>query len=308
MDFKEFSTGPDDCNRRLDKVIRIVYPDFNLSEIYKFIRKGLIKVNNKKTTAEYHIQPGDKINIAAFLFQDDNKIPTNDDSVPDKKTLIPPIPTPEIIFKNEHILIIDKPYNVNVHGDDKSLDKFICQYYQQNFENKNSLSFTPGPLHRLDKKTTGLLAFSLSLKGAQWFTENIRTHVITKKYYGLVEGIISSNEKWTDQIDDKTAITNVRPLQSGKYKKMPVTFVEFNIETGRKHQIRIHSSKHNHPLLGDTLYGGKQISECQDYFLQAFELTFPNDNPIGLPEKISISVSKNFSQVLNICDINKTGL
>lgn len=308
MDFKEFSTGPDDCNRRLDKVIRIVYPDFNLSEIYKLIRKGLIKVNNKKTTAEYHIQSGDKINIAAFLYQDDNKIPSTDDSVPDKKTVIPPIPTPEIIFKNENILIIDKPYNVNIHGDDKSLDKFICQYYQQNFENKNSLSFTPGPLHRLDKKTTGLLAFSLSLKGAQWFTENIRTHVITKKYYGLVEGIVSLNEKWTDHIDDKTAITNIRPLQSGKYKNIPVTFVEFNIETGRKHQIRIHSSKHNHPLLGDTLYGGKQIFESQDYFLQAFELTFPNDNPIGLPEKIKIPVSKNFSKVLNICDINKTGL
>ena len=68
MEFKEFTAGKDDDGRRLDRILRIFLKDKSLGEIYKLIRKGLIKVNHKKTSPETHIKCGDVICIADFLF------------------------------------------------------------------------------------------------------------------------------------------------------------------------------------------------------------------------------------------------
>lgn len=317
MEFKEFTAGVDDNDRRLDKVLRNFLDKSRLSEIYKLIRKGLIKVNKKKTTPDYHVMEGDIISIAAFLFQNNEET--------DKKS--GNITIPPVVFENKHILIINKPYDVNVHGDAASLDIIIPAYYNSKYEN-NSLSFTPGPLHRLDKKTTGLLAFSFSLEGARWFTEKIRNHEITKKYFGLIQGSLENQEEWIDFIskketskgfatvtaqsteedDGKEAITIVTPLAYGKYEKLPVTFVSFDIKTGRKHQIRSQSGLHKHPLLGDTAYGGKKIINTdREFYLQAYELNLP-ENSLDLPRQIKIEPASDLIKVLNYCGIKQISL
>lgn len=321
MDFSDFKTGKNDIDRRLDKVIRIFLKNTNLSEVYKLIRKGLIKINKKKTSADYRIQDGDVISIASFLVESENKVEVSTEKLSN-------IEMPEIVFENEHILIINKPYNINVHGDSKSLDKIIVKYVQTK-QSDDSISFTPGPLHRLDKKTTGLLAFSKSLEGARWFTENIQNHNIKKNYYGLVEGEIKKTETWTDYISkledkkdgfsivkaekevtdsSKQAVTIVEPIQKGKYKNQIVTLVEFKIQTGRKHQIRSQSSLHGHPLVGDSAYGSNIKLLSQEFYLHAFELNIPSDNPIGLPKNIKIQLSDTFLEALKHCEIIKTGL
>lgn len=329
MDFRDFKTGKDDISRRLDKVIRLFASDLSLAEIYKAIRKGLIKVNNKKTKSDYRIQENDTISIAEFLFNKNENI-INDKIEKNNKEQLN---MPEIVFENSHILIINKPYDVNVHGDINSLDKIIDNYY--NSKNiKTSLSFKPGPLHRLDKKTTGLLAFSMSLEGAHWFSENIQNHTIQKKYYGLVEGLISKKEHWCDFISkekdrendkgfhkvqatskqgtfakEENAETIVNPIESGKCNGKTVTLVEFHIKTGRKHQIRAQSSLHHHPLAGDLAYGGHKIKNSpQEFYLTAKELIFPKENPLGLPENLKVMLPKDFINVLNYCEIKKTGV
>ena len=193
MEFKNFTAQKDDDGRRLDRILRIFLRDKSLSEIYKLLRKGLIKVNNKKAKPDLHIQQGDIISIAEFLLKE-----ANDSSIPfpasDKDFSL------KIVFENEHLLIIDKPYGRSVHpakedknNNVKSLADEVLQYYEMK-ENKNeSISFCPGPLHRLDRNTTGLLVFSMSLQGAKWFSEGIINHTIQKKYYGIAEGKIESN-------------------------------------------------------------------------------------------------------------------
>ena len=74
MEFKDFTAGKDDSDRRLDRVLRIFLSNKGLPEIYKLLRKGLIKLNHKKTKPETHVAEGDIISIAAFLFDDDKKI------------------------------------------------------------------------------------------------------------------------------------------------------------------------------------------------------------------------------------------
>jgi len=344
MDFLELKTGQDDVSRRLDKVIRIYLPDLSLSEIYKYLRKGLIKINGKKVKSDYKIAENDVINLASFIKDNQNqKQSENRDS--EKSSAANPsahnktLPAlPEIVFKNEHLLILDKPYDMLVHGSENSLDKIVEDYYNKNFQ-KDSLSFKPGPLHRIDRKTTGLIAFSLSLKGAQWFTENIKNHSIDKRYLGLIQGNLRDTQHWNDYIskdtddrksgsqnktrdngfhtvkasssenennpDEKQAITTVTPISHGKYKDTEVTFVEFHIKTGRTHQIRAQCALHNHPLLGDTAYGGKKYKEVpQEFYLQAYKLNFP-ENDLDLPEFIQIEPSQAFNKILKSCEIKK---
>jgi 23S rRNA pseudouridine955/2504/2580 synthase len=318
MDFLEFNAGIDDNDRRIDKVLRNFIKDVPLSSIYKYIRKNLIKINNKKTTQDYRVKTGDVISIAAFIINDfsENQSESNNLQKNEETTLKKDL---EIIFQNEDILILNKPYDVLVHGSDNSLDKQVENYYKKINQNKSkSLSFTPGPLHRLDRKTTGLLSFSLSLNGARWFSENIKNHTIQKKYVSVVQNKLLHQEEWIDYIEKKSdkdnskfhkvevsklkendeqkkCITKITPVKYGKYKNKDITFVEIEIKTGRMHQIRAQAALHNHPLLGDTAYGGLKLEDfSQDFFLHAKELIFPSENPINLPKTVNATLPQPF--------------
>lgn len=318
MDFLEFNAGIDDNDRRIDKVLRNFIKDVPLSSIYKYIRKNLIKINNKKTTQDYRVKTGDIISIAAFIINDfsENQSESNNLQKNEETTLKKDL---EIIFQNKDILILNKPYDVLVHGSDNSLDKQVENYYKKINQNKSkSLSFTPGPLHRLDRKTTGLLSFSLSLNGARWFSENIKNHTIQKKYVSVVQNKLLHQEEWIDYIEKKSdkdnskfhkvevsklkendeqkkCITKITPVKYGKYKNIDITFVEIEIKTGRMHQIRAQAALHNHPLLGDTAYGGLKLEDfSQDFFLHAKELIFPSENPINLPKTVNATLPQPF--------------
>lgn len=326
MDFVDLTTGINDNDRRIDKIIKIAIPNLSLGDIYKSLRKGLIKLNNKKTTAQTHIKTGDIINVASFLLESNNindkKIQNqteNNKKYDSKQNFIP-----KIVFQNQHILIINKPYDFLVQANNTNeipLDKIIQDFYIKNNDIK-SISFTPGPLHRLDKKTTGLLCFSWSLDGAKWFSNNIQNHTITKKYRGIVQGKIPAKQIWTDFIDknydenkkfqtvittntnEPNAYTEVTPISYGTFKNMEVTYAEFDIKTGKTHQIRAQSSFHGFPLLGDTAYGAKKLNLKREYFLHAYELNFPENN-LEIPNKVICPISGDMKELLfNTCNIN----
>ena len=319
MDFKIVKAGLNDSNRRLDKILRIYINNLPLSQIYKYLRKGLIKLNGKKAKPETKVLQNDEISIAAFILQD-NELSANKENASPNQKIKNDFEEIKIVFENKDILIIDKNYDLLVHGDKNSLEKKVVNY----FKSKNtdlSLSFKPGPLHRLDKKTSGLLAFSMSLQGAKWFSENLKNHNITKKYYSILQGNLKESQKWEDFIDknllegkskdfhtvkissqkelnSKLALTFVKPLGHGLYKGQQITFVELDIKSGRTHQIRAQSSFHKHPLLGDIAYDGKKINEERDFYLQAYKISFPKDNPLGLPQSIEIPLDSQFKKLL----------
>ena len=317
MNFKTFTAAKNDDGRRLDKIIRIFAPELTLSEVYKYIRKGLIKINGKKAKNDSRVNENDQIQIAEFIL--DSKDNDKDDSAASGAEYKAPAHV-QPVFENEHLLIINKPYDISVHGSENSLEKEVFDYYK-NTRNESSLSFRPGPLHRLDRKTTGLLCFSMSLEGARWFSENIKTHSIQKKYAALLEGKLTKTEVWEDKLekeegtsknafhtvkaseDGKTAKTIVTPAAYGVFNNREVTLAVLDIKTGRTHQIRSQSALHHHPLAGDTAYGGAVIKNSKkDFFLQAYSLSFP-ENPIGLPNQIKIELSDDFKSVLKLYGI-----
>ena len=241
----------------------------------------------------------------------------------------------KIIFKNQHILILEKPYGITVHGKNDSMDVHVKKYYGSLKEN-SSLSFKPGPLHRLDERTSGLIAFSWSLKGAIWFSENIKNHSIQKEYLAIVQGKVRKKESWKDYIvkennnekknfhtvkavsfqsseNEKISLTDITPLKTFKYKNQDLSLVSFNIHTGRTHQIRSASALHGFPLFGDSAYGAfpleKDTAVKQELFLHAWRLTFP-ENTISIPQSVTCPLPENFKIFLEKCncEISDLGL
>lgn len=324
MEFIRFKTGKDDEGRRLDRIAKKLLSEENLSQLYKAIRNGLIKVNEKKQKGEYRIQKGDEIKIASFLAE--NAV------LADKKNQekITPLPEEWIVLRTQELLFLNKPYDLPVQkskAGEQALNVLVQEDYDF-FNSQNtwkSLSFRTGPLHRLDRRTTGLMAFSQNLEGAQAFSKAIQEHRIKKTYLAIVEGALEQTETWMEKIsrnekdlnsskfhtvsvnsgskNSKESSTTVIPLAYGKYKGIQVSLVKFIISTGRTHQIRAASAYHSHPLLGDTVYGARQISERQNLFLHSYSLEF-QENLFTLPKKIVCPPGENFVSVLKSALIN----
>ena len=300
MEFKTFTAGTDDSGRRLDRVLSRIFENGNVkSGIFPLIRKGLVKVNEKKTSADYRVQSGDEISIASFLFTaaSENSSVCKDRNSMDLNSIT--------IFRNRHFLILNKPSGINVQPSKESkicLSQLVEEEY---FSNKNnSLSFRPGPLHRIDRFTSGIVVFSQSLEGAKWFSTNMQDHNLSKTYLGITEGNYGrKTERYEDFLTvpdengsgystvkisttgEKKAITTAKFLGETEISGIRANLVEFSIETGRKHQIRAQSSHHGHPLLGDTAYGGTKLKDKM-FYLHAWKLKFPQ-NDLELPLEIT---------------------
>ncbi|MCR5172357.1 MAG: RluA family pseudouridine synthase [Treponema sp.] len=327
MNFLDFEISKDDQNRRLDKVIRKFIPELNLSELYKAIRSGIIKVDNKKRRGEYKVLAGQKIQIADFLYRkkDESVLP----QINNQPSKIPPLDENSIVLRNDDLLFLNKKYNLAVQESGKnelSLAK-IVQYDYDNVhksEQLKSLSFKTGPLHRLDKKTTGLICFSQSLSGARWFSNIIKEHKIIKTYLAVTVGKIDSPQTWREKIekscetkngfhtvnvkaDDtdstkaKDSLTEVCPLAFGKFEGKDITLAKFIIYTGRTHQIRATSSFHGHPLLGDDAYNGGKINSARNFYLHALSVEFTEPALFNLPQKIICPPDNDFIEFLNKC-------
>jgi len=181
-------------------------------------------------------------------------------------------------------MAVNKPAGLAVHGHD-SLDDMVRSFLADKLP--PSLSFKPGPLHRLDKPSSGIVVFSTSIEGARLFSSLMRDRKISKIYLAVVEGNVKCEEIWQDDLfrdkekkktfishgdsgGGKTAVTKVTPLAAdGDY-----TLIKAEIATGRTHQIRAQAAFHGHPLAGDKKYGGKKFGNGSGFFLHAWKLEF----------------------------------
>ena len=320
MDFKDFRAGRDDDSKRIDHILARILDGFGNARIQEAIRKRLVRLNNAKTTPGQRVCEGDTISVAAFLLS--GRGPEIQSSEKKSAKSFSGMPQLDVVFKNEHILIINKPRGISAQpsmNGGPSLSEWVSTLYPGE---KDSLSFRTGPLHRLDKNTSGLIAFSQSSTGARWFSSAMGEHKIKKTYVGIAEGRIEKAETWVDMLSEsktgvgfhkmeaatekdrgQEAITHVTPLAHGKNRNGELTLVQFDIETGRKHQIRCQSMEHGHPLMGDSAYNG----HGQTFYLHATRLSFPDDNPIGLPAQIFCNIPDDFKKILDLNLLNWDG-
>jgi len=271
----ELITGENDKGRRLDRILRKALPDHPLPLIHRLLRQGLVLVNGKPGKMQDRIDCGVRIKIPS----DKNKQEPSVTSVAAVKH--PPL---DIIWQENGLLAVNKPSGISVHGPN-SLDTMVRSFLKDKLS--KSLSFTPGPLHRLDKPTSGIVIFSASIEGARLFSSLLHEKKVRKIYLAIVEGIIKKEETWQDDLvrdrekkktfiseskdSGKTAVTKVIPIAvEGNY-----TLIQAEIATGRTHQIRAQAAFHGYPLAGDTKYGGHRFS-YGSLFLHAWKMEFLN--------------------------------
>lgn len=283
-----FCIGEDDSGRRLDRVIRKFLEGNTLSEIYSAIRRGKIRVNGKKQKGAYLTQKGDEISIDLSLFAiTGNSQEFKIDSL---------IPKPNILLKTDDLIFINKRAGELVHGE-KSLCEAVTRYFPPK---EKSLSFKTGALHRLDKDTSGILTFSQSLRGAQAFSKALQEGNIEKLYIGITEGK-PALKKFKSIINGKECLCLIKILNFSEEKNL--SFVLFNLITGRKHQIRIQCAQFGTPLLNDKKYGSKQNKAfpqnfskkaSNTYFLHAYKLIFKEQFFSDLPNEIRAPIPNSF--------------
>jgi len=305
MNFTHFSVQKDDTGRRLDRLVRKFLCEEPLSRIHKSIRNGIVRINGLKKDAAYRVQKGDILDIADFLLQKTDGKPTasekrsgESESVADTSSFFTDM------FVNEDIRIINKAYGIPVQGGNKnivSLDDLIKAEYFASRRNKTgaSLSFKPGPLHRIDRRTTGLVTFSQSLRGARLFSQALAEKRIKKEYLAILQGKLTETleaEHFIERAEDtaanrerqktggfktvhvfgsdstdakkkpplraKKASSRIEPLAAGFIPEagLDCTLARVIIETGRTHQIRSQSAFCGFPLLSDTAYGAAPFS------------------------------------------------
>lgn len=188
-------------------------------------------------------------------------------------------------------MVINKPKNLLCHKTsfnetDTLIDELNQYYLNQNYCLNNLKDLRNGLVHRLDKDTNGLLLVAKNIDVFNHLKKDLETNKITKLYYALVKNAFSKDIKEfsinlpLNHIKDctkikvdkngKEAITKVKVLQNFKNASL----VQCNLLTGRTHQIRVHLSAINHPILNDPLYNSDQIEDDNYQYLMAYKIQF----------------------------------
>jgi len=276
---KSFFVKNDFINSRLDKWIRKNVCEIPQSLIEKNIRKGNVKINNKKRKSSYHLQKDDQIDLHNFNFSEKKS----------KKKLNIYRPTKKVISdsnnlyveNNDNFVVINKPAGIAVQSGTKSR-KNIIDILRHTKEFEGSSPYT---VHRIDKETTGILLVAKNRKYAQLFTSLFRIRKIHKTYLGITIGEFEKNKgTFTDFLfhyegDKKIktkAITHFKVIDSNNN----FSLLKLNPETGRKHQLRKQLLIHGHPILGDSKYrfDDNKINKKNILMLHAYKINFSIDS------------------------------
>ena len=268
---------------RVDKFLRKKLSNMPLTEIFKCIRVGKIKVNGKKTKENYRLKLNDVVKLfmkveLESIRSEESKIKSSD--LEEIKQFI--------VYEDENLLILNKKPNMVMHkgsGHEYGISEILKEY----LKNPN-FNF----INRIDKATSGLIIGTKSLVINRELSEEIRERNIEKKYYILVEGKFKKKEftikSFLKRLEDrvvelekyevgaKESISYFRVVETGK----DCTLLEGTLGSGRTHQLRVQLASMGNPILGDTKYGkGKEkIMYLFSHYLKIDKYGIEIDLPI----------------------------
>lgn len=240
---------------RIDKYLSDELEGISRSYIQKLMEEGNITVNGKVVKSNYKLRCQDQICVILPEPEDLNIEPEN-------------IPL-SILYEDEHLLVVDKPKGMVVHPAaghfTGTLVHALLYHCKDQLSGINGV-LRPGIVHRIDQNTTGALVVCKSDATHRHLADQLKVHSITRKYRAIVHGNVKEDEgtihttigrdpkdrkKMAPNVPGKDAVTHYQVLERfGNY-----TYMEFTLETGRTHQIRVHMKSIGHPILGDDIYG-----------------------------------------------------
>ena len=248
---------------RIDKFLFSRLPNATRTKIQDGIHEGFVLVNDKPVKPNYKIRPHDVI-VISFP-----EPPRDTDIKPENIPL-------NIVFEDEHLLVVNKPAGMVVHPAHENWTGTLVNalvFHFQNLPHMKGNEGKPGLVHRIDKDTSGLLVIAKTEKVMSALALQFFHHTIERTYWALVWGVpdlpsgtidvhIGRSPKdrrvtiaFPDGTSGRNAVTHFKILKPLRY----VSLVECKLETGRTHQIRAHMKYIGHPLFNDEMYGGNSI-------------------------------------------------
>lgn len=272
----KFTSDESSVGIRIDKFLSDRLNELTRSHIQKLITEENIKVNDSGVKTNYKLRMGDEICV-------------NIPELTEPEILAEDIPL-NIVYEDKDMLVVNKPQGMVVHpaveNYSGTLVNALMHHCGDELSGINGEK-RPGILHRIDKDTSGLLLVAKSDRAHIGLSEQIKEHSLTRGYKALVHGGFAVDNGVIDEPigrhptdrkkmavvykNSKDAITHYNVLERlGKY-----TLIECILETGRTHQIRVHMSRHGHPIVGDKTYGVKKEEfNLSGQLLHAYKVGF----------------------------------
>ena len=251
---------------RLDQIAAKLFPEYSRGRLQSWIKEGALLVNSKQLRPRDRLQTGDSLLVEAELASIEYWVAQQMDL--------------DIVFEDEHLLIINKAADVVVHPAVGHQDGTLLNGLLYHCPGLKELP-RAGIVHRLDKDTTGLMVVAKSLIAHTSLVNQLQAREMSREYEAIVHGVLTGggtinkplgrhavNRKKRAIVEmGQEAVTHYRV----KKRFRAHTHVDVKLETGRTHQIRVHMAYLKHTIVGDQMYGGRlqlpaacsaELSEC----------------------------------------------
>ncbi|OED41644.1 23S rRNA pseudouridine(955/2504/2580) synthase [Endozoicomonas sp. (ex Bugula neritina AB1)] len=295
----------DDAGQRIDNYLLRILKGVPKTRIYRILRKGEVRVNKKRVTADYRIQEDDLLRIPPI------RLAERGEKVKPANSVIERLER-SVIFENDKLIILDKPSGIAVHGG-SGLNYGVIEALRQIRPDNKTLEL----VHRLDRDTSGCLVIAKRRSMLRHIHNQLQQkHKVQKIYNALVVGkwparkllVNASLQKDVRQsgermvrvdIDGKKSRTEYRVLE----RYQGATLVEAKPVTGRTHQIRVHCLHAGHAILGDDKYGADEDNQSfkeqglKRLFLHAASIEF--ELPDGEMLKVEAPLPAELQKVLD---------
>jgi 23S rRNA pseudouridine1911/1915/1917 synthase len=242
---------------RLDQAASKLMPEYSRVQIQNWIKENKILLNNNNSKSKERVKTQDQIQVNI-----------NPDEI---RKLLEDLPEDiplDIVFEDEHILVINKPAGLVVHPGAGNTSGTLLNALLHYIPEQKKLA-RAGIVHRLDKDTSGIMVIAKSELAHTSLIDQLKNRSMHREYEAIVEGVLTGGFNVNEPIDrhpknrvkmavrsnGKEAITQIRVIKRFKAH----THVQARILTGRTHQIRVHCAHKGHPVLGDLIYGARKV-------------------------------------------------